>query len=103
MMKPHFVLRTLRPLSRTFSAGTPSTPRFTGFHGAVALVIVGLAFAAAHAIAQDPSPIPNWSTEQPNTMTGQYPSNQQGQGQQSQYPPQYQQEPAYGQQANPQQ
>ncbi len=53
--------------------------------------------AGVHAIAQDPSPIPNWPADEPSTTASQYsPNPQYGQ-------PQYQQQPAYGQQGYPQQ
>ncbi len=118
-MKPQFDLRTLLSLPRTSLSGllpntstvscSPITPRFSGFHiAAAAIAFIGFAVASAQAVAQAPSPIPNWPTDDPGTTAGQYAPNQQGYGQQPQYQqqygqPQYQQQPAYGQQTYPQQ
>src|ERR1700687_5466259 len=118
MMKPQFVLRTLCPLSpNLFSGFHLNTVKISGsvisrrFPAssieAAAIACIGFALAGALAVAQEPTPIPNWQTENPGTSAGQYAPNQQGYGEQPQYQqqyaqPQYQQ-PAYGQQGYPQQ
>ena len=121
-MKPELDLRILRPLSPTLLCGSPpnsstvrSSPiasRSPGFHiAAAAIVFLGIALAGVPVVAQQPSPIPNWSTDQPGTSQGQNAPNQQyaQYPQQQQYvqpqyqQPQYQQPPAYGQQSYPQQ
>ena len=88
-MKPQFDLRIVRSLSATLLSG---------------LGLLSIALAGVSAIAQDPSPIPNWQTDNPGTATGQSAPNQQGYGQQpQQYGPQQYQEPVYRQQDNSEQ
>jgi hypothetical protein len=109
-MKPQFDLRTLRPLSRTSGlppnavTGLNAQParRFSRYRlAAAALALVGFGLAGVHAVAQQPSPIPNWPTDEPGPTASQY-APQYGQPQYQQAPqyqqPQYQQPPAYGQQ-----
>ncbi len=120
-MKPQFDLRTLRPLSRTSLPDLPpdgfaasngkSAPPFSRSRLTLAvLALIGFGSAGVHAVAQQPSPIPNWPTDEPGATASQYSPNQQyGQPQYQQAPqypqqPQYQQLPAYGeQQGYPQQ
>ena len=114
-MKPQFDLRTLRPLSRTSLPDLPpvgfaasngkSAPPFSrGRLTLAVLALIGFGSAGVHAVAQQPSPIPNWPTDEPGATASQYSPNQQyGQPQYQQAPqypqqPQYQQPPAYGQQ-----
>src|SRR4051812_49066088 len=62
---------SLRPLSCISLPG--STPlKLTGS----ALAIVALALTSSPGIAQQPSPIPNWTPASPGTSTGQYSPNQ---------------------------
>jgi Protein of unknown function (DUF3300) len=129
MMKPRFALHTARSLSASSISGLPSKafhdlleqPRFSGSGIAVALAFLGIALAGVSVAAQEPSPIPNWPTDDAGTTAGQYAPSQQDNGQQTQYPqqyaqpqnqqqygqPQYQQpvygQQGYGQQAYPQQ
>jgi hypothetical protein len=119
MMKPQLSLRTAL-LSATsisdLSAALPNSQALSRFSRpgiAAALAFVGIALAGVSGIAQEPSPIPNWSTDNAGTTAGQFTPAQQDDGQQPQYPqqagqpqyaqPQYQQQPAYGQQSYPQQ
>lgn len=104
-MKPQFDSRVQRSLSGL----PPDSSRL--LHGSPArsgqtlkrtillgsLVALGFALVAVSAFAQQPSPIPNWPTDEPGTTSGQYaPAPQYGQ--QPQYgQPQYQQPPQYGQ------
>jgi len=129
-MKPQFDLRALRflsPISRSGLhpniskvADAPALFRFSRrCIAAAALAFLGIALSGSPVVAQQPSPIPNWPSDQQGTNAGQYapnsqyaqdPQQQQYGQQQYQQPPQYQQrQPAaygqqgYGQQAYPQQ
>ena len=126
-MKPQFDLRTLSAISLSGlppgESTIPDAPAFPCLPGRrtalVAFAFLGFALAGMPAVAQQPSPIPNWPGNQPGTAAGQYaPNPQNGQyaqpdGQYTQQPqyaqPQYQQQspyqqpPGYGQQAYPQQ
>src|ERR1700752_1105433 len=119
MMKPQFDLCTLRTRSRIslwgLSPNASSIPvasallRFPGRRTALTtLAFLGITLAGLPVLAQQPSPIPNWSAGDPGTAAGQYaPSPQDGQypQQDGQYPqqpqyaqPQYQPPPQYQQQ-----
>ncbi len=116
-MKPQFDLRTSRPLScnslpglppNTFKVHDAPVPfRLLGRRiAAAATAFLGFALSGVCVVAQQPSPIPNWPTDEPGTTQGQYAPNPQDQ-QYAQPPryaqPQYQQQPAYGQQGYGQQ
>lgn len=97
-MKPYLYLRFVRPLSEAVLSCPPwnSGPDSVDWRHRwpiAALVLAGLATASYPAAAQSPTPIPNWTTQQPGTTSGQYAPNQY-----SQQPPAYQQPPDYGQQ-----
>ena len=108
-MKPQFDLyirRTPSPVSLSVLPqkeskipAAPAFPRFSGRGTGIATFACGVALAGALALAQDPTPIPNWSTDNPGTTAGQYAPNPQD----GQYPqqPQYQQQPQYEQQQPP--
>ena len=108
-MKPQFDLyirRTPSPVSLSVLPqkeskipDAPAFPRFSGRGTGIATFACGVALAGALALAQDPTPIPNWSTDNPGTTAGQYAPNPQD----GQYPqqPQYQQQPQYEQQQPP--
>jgi len=78
--------------------------------GCSALAIVALVLAASYGIAQQPSPIPNWTPSTPGTSAGQYSPNQDSPNQaygyarqpydqaQTEQPPAYEQPPDYPQQ-----
>ena len=78
-----------------------------------ALIVLGVSMAGARAVAQDPTPIPNWTPTQSTSDNGQYAQGQQSDGSNPQYgygsqqpaqqygQPQYQQPPQYGEQSAP--
>lgn len=113
-MAPLFGLDSLRPISCTsFQGSTPASGVRHCKLGRLALAIAGLVFASACAIAQQPTPIPNWTPSSPGTSAGQYNPGQDSnpnqaygyarqpydQGQTEQ-PPAYEQPPDYPQQSS---
>ncbi len=113
-MRTQLDLRAVLSLSPTWLSGLPRIRFFGRGIDAPALavmgMVLGIGLAGLAAVAQEPTPIPNWSTDNAGTPAAQYAPNQQDYGQptqqygQPQYAqPQYQQ-PGYGQQqAYPQQ
>ena len=102
-MAPLSDLDSLRPLSCI--SPTRSNSRLNAQYwktSAPALAIVALVLASSNGVAQQPSPIPNWTPASPGTTAGQYSPNQAygyarqpGDQAQTEQPPAYEQPPNY--------